>query len=156
MSAFQGVARAVAGIGIGAVAAVHTAWAAGSTWPAGSRAELAEAVVGNRNAMPDRRATAVVAGVAAIAAVTAAGAFGESRAVVRGRRLIGAALLGRAALGGDVALAALGLPAAGERFRELDCRWYRPLCATLGTAALFGARASRRGDRNAEPRATAS
>ncbi len=152
MSAFRSVSRLVSGVGLGAVAALHAAWASGSTWPARNRQELAEAVVGNRNALPDRRATAAVAGIAGVAAVTTAGAFGESTALVRGRRLVGVALLGRAALGGDVALALLGMPPAGKRFLALDDRWYRPLCAVLGVAVLAGARRKR----NASPEGTDS
>ncbi|WP_125099101.1 DUF3995 domain-containing protein [Leucobacter chromiireducens] len=140
MSAFRRLSRVVSGVGLGVVAALHAAWASGSSWPARNRKELTELVVGNRRAMPSPRATATVAGVAGVAAVATAGAFGEGKAVVRGRRLVGLALLGRAALGGDVALALLDLPPAGKKFQRLDARWYRPLCAVLGLAVLCGAR----------------
>lgn len=152
MSLWVRTARVVSGVGLGAVAALHGVWAAGSSWPARDRRALGEAVVGNSEAFPGPRATATVAGVAATGALVTAGALGNGRGVVRVRRLAGLALLTRAAVGGDVALAALGMPAAKERFLRLDNRFYRPLCAVLGAAVLIGAR---RRPRTAHPEGTA-
>lgn len=140
MSLWVRGARVVSGIGLGAVAALHGVWAAGSSWPARDRRALGEAVVGGPDAFPGTGATAAVAGIAATGAVVTAGAFGNGRGVVRVRRLTGLALLTRAAVGGDVALAALGMPAAQDRFVRLDARVYRPLCAVLGVAVLIGAK----------------
>ncbi len=88
--------------------------------------------------MPAPGATAAVAGAALAGGAIAAGALGEGRFAIILRRLIAAALLARAALGGGVALRLLGLPPADRRFTELDARWYRPLCAVLGAATLLG------------------
>ncbi|MBL3698660.1 DUF3995 domain-containing protein [Leucobacter luti] len=143
MTTLTKTARSISGIGLGAVGAVHALWATGSHWPARSRGRLAEAVVGNADALPGPRACAVVAGAAVLAGGVAAGIGGEARLAVRARRLTGVALLARGALGGDVALAVLGLPPAKQRFRDLDNRWYRPLCGVLGLAALVGARSRR-------------
>ncbi len=136
-------ARIVSGTGVIAVGAAHAIWAIGSTWPARSRRELAEAVVGNPDALPGRGATAVVAATALTAGVVIAGAGGDRDGAVRLRRLAGAALVTRAAVGGEVALAALGLPPAKSKFVALDTRYYRPLCAVLGLGALLGARSRR-------------
>lgn len=140
MSVLVRGARLVSGVGLGAVSALHGLWAAGSHWPARDRFSLAEAVVGNADALPSGRATATVAGVAVAGAAITAGALGNGRGVVRLRRLIGIALITRAAVGGDVALAALGLPPAKSQFISLDNRFYRPLCAVLGLAAMVGSR----------------
>lgn len=140
MSVLQGTARVISGVGLGAVGALHAAWAAGSHWPARDRRALGEAVIGNAEELPSGAATGVVAGVAAASGLITAGAFGNGKGIVRVRRLIGLALLARAAVGGDVALAALGMPPAKARFISLDNRFYRPLCAVLGIAALLGAR----------------
>ena len=73
----------------------------------------------------------------------AAGALGESRLIVFGRRLAGVALIVRAVLGGEFALQVLGMGPADARFRRLDARYYRPLCAVLGIAVLLGSRRRR-------------
>lgn len=144
MSVLVRGARVVSGVGLGAVSALHGMWAAGSHWPARDRSALAEAVVGNADALPSGRATATVAGVAAAGAILTAGALGNGKGVVRLRRLAGLALLTRAAVGGDVALAVLGLPPAKAPFTSLDNRFYRPLCAVLGLAAMVGSRRRQR------------
>ena len=95
--------------------------------------------MGNSRAFPDAAGTAVVGAGAIAAGALAGGALGEGRAATGARRVIGIALLARAALGGGPALAAMGLPPAGRRFRELDGTFYRPLCAVLGVATLIGA-----------------
>ncbi|MBL3687386.1 DUF3995 domain-containing protein [Leucobacter zeae] len=145
MSALTGIARFVGWAGLTSVGALHLVWASGSPWPERSRKRLAEAVVGSSKGMPDPGATALVGGAALVTGAIAGGAWGEGRAAVGVRRLVGAALLARAALGGDAALTALGLPAAGRRFRHLDRSIYRPLCTVLGLAVLVGARSRSRG-----------
>lgn len=142
MRVVRRTARMVSGIGLGAVSALHAVWTAGSHWPARDRKTLAAAVIGNDTGFPSRAATATVALGASVAGVIAAGGLGSSPNMVRVRRVIGVALLTRAAAGGDVALAALGRPHGQPRFISLDNRFYRPLCALLGLATLIGARAS--------------
>ncbi len=133
------VAAVLAAAGLMGVSAVHALWAAGSTWPARDDRALAELVVGSET-MPPRAASAAVALGAAAAALCVAGVGGTRRPATGARLLIGAGLLGRAAVGGVVAARMLGLPEPGTRFRAADARLYRPLCAVLGVAALLSAR----------------
>lgn len=139
MRAIVTLARFIAWLGLTAVGVLHAVWAAGSTWPAKNRKQLAQATVGS-NQNPDAQATAVVAVTAIAGGAVAAGALGESALPVAGRRIAGLALVARSALGGDAALSVLGLPKANKRFVELDNQYYRPLCAVLGVALLIGAR----------------
>jgi len=132
--------RAVAAVGLVSVGVLHGVWASGSSWPAKSRAELADATVGSASAQPAPVATATVAATAIAAGIVAGGALGDRPIAVLARRATGLALLTRAAAGGVVACKALGLPDPSERFRTLDARFYRPLCLVLGAAALMGAR----------------
>lgn len=129
--------RYVASSGLFVLGLLHVVWAAGSSWPAKDRKELALAVVGSKR-VPDARATLVVAGGAFAGSKLVWGVVGESGFVVFLRRLLGLGLLARAALGGEVAAAAIGLPAPGKRFTALDRQVYRPLCAVLGLAVLLG------------------
>ena len=140
MAGVKRLARLTGWAGLTAAGALHAIWATGSSWPAKSSKRLGEAVVGNAHAMPDARATWSVAGAALFGAAVAAGGLGEGRAAVGLRRLMGAGLLARAIVGGDVALSTLRLPAPGERFRELDRRCYRPLFGVLGASLILGAR----------------
>ncbi|MCD2498314.1 MULTISPECIES: DUF3995 domain-containing protein [Microbacterium] len=150
MGFVRGAARVISGIGLAGVGVLHLCWSAGLNWPAKNRARLASATVGNARAMPAPGPTAVVGAVALVGGVVTAGALGESRLIVSGRRLIGLGLLTRAVLGGEVALRVLGMGPADPRFRRLDARAYRPLCAVLGAAVLLGSRrTSSRHDRSA-------
>lgn len=132
--------RAVAAVGLVSVGVLHAIWASGASWPAKSRAELADATVGSTSAQPAPVATAAVAATATVAGIVAGGALGDRPIAVLARRVAGVALLSRAAAGGVLAGKALGLPDPSERFRTLDARFYRPLCLVLGAAALVGAR----------------
>lgn len=134
------VARVVGAAGLAGVAVLHAVWAAGSPWPARSSRELAEAVVGQAETTPGAAPTAVVAAGAAGASLLAAGALGDGKLQRAGLRIVGTGLLLRAILGGEAALAALGLPPAGERFRRLDRRCYRPFTAVTGLALWIAAK----------------
>lgn len=140
MSGTKGLARLVGWAGLTAAGALHAIWASGSPWPAKNSQQLGEAVVGSSNALPDPRATWMVAGAAFFGGVVAAGGLGEGRAVVGLRRLMGVGLLVRAAAGGEVALKSLGLPPARKRFRELDRRYYRPIFGLIGLALFLSAK----------------
>ncbi|WP_169925913.1 DUF3995 domain-containing protein [Serinibacter salmoneus] len=136
------LSRTVASCGLAAAGALHAVWALGSPWPAGSARELNELVVGNGEVAPGTAATWLVCGSALAGAAVAAGAMGDRPLAVWGRRIAGAALLARAALGGNAALRVLGLPPGGDRFTRLDRRYYRALFAVLGAALVLGARRS--------------
>ena len=140
MSLLTPIARAVSSAGLFAVAGLHAVWATGSPWPASNRRRLSEAVIGGPRIDPGTGPTVAVAATAAAGGLLVGGAFGEGRAVVRTRRVIGLALLARGVLGGNSALIAMGLPEGGARFQDLDERVYRPLCIALGVATLIGAR----------------
>ncbi|MHA7306646.1 DUF3995 domain-containing protein [Arthrobacter sp. TMN-49] len=131
--------RIVSGSGLAVLSVLHTAWAAGSPWPAKSRAELAEVVVGQRVEMPSAASTAVVAAGVTGVSLLASGILGDGRMQRFGLRASGTGMLLRAILGGDIALAALRLPPAGDRFRRLDHRYYRPFAAVLGVSLWLAA-----------------
>jgi hypothetical protein len=128
---------------LGALSALHVAWALGSPWPAESRRELAERVFSPAEVdaldggMPPAIATWTVAGGlgAAAAVVTAAGAG------VRSRRLR-AATWAIAALFGARSVAYLPSDLKGggpqNAYERLDLKLYAPLCAAVaaGTAAV--------------------
>ncbi|PRI11642.1 DUF3995 domain-containing protein [Leucobacter massiliensis] len=140
MARVTGIARLVGWAGLTGAGVLHAIWASGSSWPEKNSKRLSKAVVGSAKGLPDADATWGVAAAAVAGGAIAAGGLGEGRAVVGLRRLMGLGLLTRAAVGGDAALAALGLPEPGKRFRELDRRWYRPLFGVLGIALLIGAK----------------
>lgn len=144
MSALRSVSRFISWAGLTAVGSVHLVWATGSSWPAASRKRLAESVVGNAKAMPEAAGTAVVGVGLVTAGALAGGALGEGRVVIGARRIVALGLLARVATGGGPALAAMGLPPAGKKFRELDAALYRPLCAALGLSTWIGSRGSAR------------
>lgn len=133
------LSRLIASTGLLGAAALHAAWAAGSSWPAHNRRDLADAVVGSPD-FPSAEATAVVAGVTGLGALVVAGAGGDRKRAVCVRRGIGLALLARAIADGEVACRVLGLPEPSNRFRELDTQIYRPACALIGLTALRSAR----------------
>lgn len=142
MTTTKALARVLATAGLSGAAALHAAWAAGSSWPAADDRELAELVTGSGDVgMPPRTASLAVAVLLGGAALASSGPLDGGRAgrAIRVVRVAAAAgLLGRAAAGGVVACRLLRLPEPAERFRELDRRWYRPVCAVLGLSLLLG------------------
>lgn len=136
-------ARAISTLGLGCVAVLHVVWATGSPWPARDGKRLAEAVIGSHSDQPGAVPTLVVAGGTAGAALLASGALGDGRLQRLGLRAMGTVLLARGVLGGEAALAAMGMPRPGRTFQRLDRRVYRPLTIVLG-AALWVSSLSRR------------
>ncbi len=136
-------ARVVGTAGFAALAVLHAIWAAGSPWPAKTRDELAQAVIGQPQAMPGTAPTAVVAVASAGSSLLASGALGRGRLQRLGVRAAGAFLLLRASLGGDATLELMGMPPAGERFLRLDRRYYRPFAAILGLSLWIAAKRPR-------------
>jgi uncharacterized protein DUF3995 len=125
------------------LAGLHVAWGLGSTVPFGDRDQLADSVVGS----------AAVPGAAACFAV--ATALGTGAALVSNVPRVAAmprraGLLGMAAIFG--ARGGLGLigrtdivspGSASDRFRQLDRRFYAPLCLVLAAGALAARHGSR-------------
>lgn len=74
-------------------------------------------------------------------ALLASGALGAGRVQRLGLRALAAVMLARALVGGNPALAAMGLPPAGPLFQRLDRHFYRPVTALLGVSLWLSARA---------------
>ncbi len=122
------VPAVVAGIGV-----IHLNWAGGSHWPASSRRDLAEAVIG-WSTMPPDWSSGVVGGAAGLVATS----LGRRRLAPRVAGLMTAALLAR----GTVFWVIDGLGAPG-RYRTLSLALYTPLTLALGVGAAAITRSSR-------------
>ncbi len=129
-----GTATALAGL-----AALHTAWGLGSSFPFRDRATLADTVAGTRTA-PQPRECFAVAGLL----LTAAALVSDVAAVPVTARRVGA--LGVATvLGGRGLLGIAGLTGTvvpwtpSDRFTRLDRRFYGPLCLALAAGAAVAA-----------------
>jgi hypothetical protein len=125
------------------IAAVHVVWATGSSWPAASRAELADAMAGRAGgSVPSPAACLAVATLLAAASALVAG---RPRRLPRLRRT-GAAgvsvvlgVRGACGIAGRTDLVSPG--SDSPRFRRLDRRYYSPLCLFLAASAAASARA---------------
>jgi len=125
------LARLTATIGLGAAAAVHAAWASGSTWPTDGPDELADLVVG-RPPFPSTRDTWVVAALLAGATVTVAAPPSKGRLGPwhrRARASLAAVLFARGAAG--LVGSATGLFSTSAAFRRWNLGLYSPLCLVL-------------------------
>lgn len=128
-------------LGLGAAAALHFAWARGSTWPRETDEELADLVVGKQPMPPPAASAAVgVALTGAAISVVIAGHAGPERrlgALARiGSRVTARALRARGI--GGLVMASAGLATSGdatEEFRRMDQRFYSPLCLALSAGA---------------------
>jgi hypothetical protein len=121
------------------IAGLHGLWAGGSAWPAPDRDTLANVVAG-RDGGAVRSAAACVS-VAALLAIAAAFVAGQPRRLPQLQRT------GTGAAGVAVALAVRGScglagrtdrispGSTSPRFRQLDRRYYSPLCLSLAAAA---------------------
>lgn len=137
--------RPVAGLTaavLGAVAALHAAWAAGSTWPYGDPTTLTRSVLGVPEAgdFPPPGLTLAVTGALTVTAGAAVARTATSESVRRVARLLtlpAAAVLAVRGFGG-FAQSLLAPHAATPEFTRNDLRIYSPLCIGLaaGLAAL--------------------
>jgi hypothetical protein len=120
------------------LSALHLAWAAGSSWPAGDRHELAEVMAG-RDEVPSSAACVVVGVGLGCAAALVAGAGRDAPAARLARVGLAAGFLGRgvAGLTGNTRRLVPWVPQ--DRFVQLDRRYYGPLCCAI---ALSAARAT--------------
>ncbi|HLP66788.1 MAG TPA: DUF3995 domain-containing protein, partial [Rhizobium sp.] len=120
-----------------AIAALHLAWAAGSTFPAASERELVRMVVGfkGQEQMPPRPASALVAAALAFSAYVAlalvslcgwpfAGSWLRSMGTV-----LAFVFLAR---GAAAYLPAWRVRVPQQPFARLDRRYYGPLCLVIG------------------------
>jgi hypothetical protein len=127
---------AVAATVLAGLGALHVSWGFGGRWPLPDRVQLADAVAG-RAAAPSPAACFAVAGALATAAALVAG---RPRRAAPVRRLGAGAVVatftarGVAGLAGRTDLLAPGSSSA--RFRELDRRYYSPLCLAIAGLAV--------------------
>lgn len=145
-SRMEPLAAGVALVGLGGASAVHLMWAAGSSWPAEDREQLAELVFGQDRPMPGAAPTAAIAGLLG-------GAAGMLLAQRAGRHLPllprRAERLGLRAIPAVLALRGFsGLVTSGRRlgritelYRRWDLRLYSPLCLLLAAASATTGRA---------------
>jgi len=118
-----------------ALGAIHVAWGAGSSFPARDRATLAESASGRPDRPPGPLACFTVAGLLFSAAALTAGVPRRPPWFRRlGAATVTTTFLFRGWLGVSGRTQALFPDAGSDRFRELDRRYYGPLC--LAIAAL--------------------
>ena len=133
----------VAGTCLVSIGGVHLAWAAGASWPAADRAQLADRMAGRPpEGMPGSFACVAVAVLCGTAgALVAGGARGSSPARRIGVATVVSVLCVRGVLGlaGRTDLVSPG--SDSPRFRTLDRRVYSPLCLTIAAMALPAAAA---------------
>jgi Protein of unknown function (DUF3995) len=126
------VQTAVTLIGIGAL---HAMWGRGSTFPFADRDQMNDAVIG-RDASQSPAACYAVAGLLTTAGALVAGLPSRRSRLRRlGVGTVAATLGARAALGfaGKTELVSPGSVSA--KFREMDKRYYSPLCLALAIGA---------------------
>lgn len=138
--------RRMAGVvgsgGLLALAGLHVAWAAGSSWPAPDDRSLARAIIG-REEMPHPAGFAVVAGMLLTAAALVAGYPGGSSRLARlqpvGVGCVAGTLLLRGLAG---AFGILPPQRTSQEFARWDGRLYTPLCFALAMLCYYGGRRS--------------
>lgn len=138
--------------GLGAAAAVHFAWARGSTWPRESDDELADLVVGKRPMPPPASSAAVGVALTGAAAAVLVGAHTGPASRIGGAARLATRIAARAlrARGvGGLLMTSAGLATSGqatEEFRRMDQRFYSPLCLALSAGASRSAKVGRDSD----------
>jgi hypothetical protein len=132
--------RSAAGVLL-ALAALHAAWATGSTWPAQDVESLGDLVAGRTDgSLPGRTECLAVAGLLTTAATVVAGRPRRLPALQRTGAGGVAAVLGvRAAFGLAGRTDVLVPGSVSPRFKRLDRRYFSPLCLALALAAASSA-----------------
>ncbi len=130
------------GLALGAVAVVHVAWAAGSTWPYQDATTLTRSVLGVPDAadFPPAGLTVAVAGALAVTGAAAGARTSRrprSRQFARFITVPAAAVLAVRGVGG-LAQSLLAPGSATAEFTRNDVAFYSPLCLALaaGLAVL--------------------
>ena len=136
---------------LGALAALHAAWALGWRWPGGDDEAFAERVIGYGGGVPPAGVTWLVAGLLAGAAgaVRAASHPQAPAAARKATRALAGVLLAR----GAVSIPVDVLRGFDEPYERLDITIYSPLSLLLGAGAAAVARA---GDDEPAPLVTAA
>jgi hypothetical protein len=141
MASMSNVQRALplaAGTCLVSIGAIHLAWAAGASWPAADRAQLADRMAGRPpEGMPGSLACV---GVAALCCTAGALVAGGARRRTPARRIGVATVISVLSVRGVLGLAGrtdLVSPGSNSpRFRTLDRRIYSPLCLTIAAMAV--------------------
>lgn len=128
---------AITATALGAVAALHAAWAAGSTWPYNDATTLTRSVLGVPEAgdFPPPGLTLVVTGALTVTAGAALARTADSEKLRRAARMLSLPAAGVLAIRGigGFAQSLLYPHNATPEFTHNDLRIYSPLC--LGLAA---------------------
>lgn len=126
---------------LGGIAALHVAWACGSSFPFSTRAELADTVVGG-DVVPGSAESFAVAGLLTVAAGLVADAL-PVPAPLRRVGVVGVAtvLTVRGAFGFAGRTGLLVPGSDSPRFVKRDRRLYAPLCLALACGALTAIKA---------------
>ncbi|CAN5819250.1 hypothetical protein BH18ACT2_BH18ACT2_20700 [soil metagenome] len=137
------VAGTLATTGLGAAAAIHGAWAAGSTWPADSPVEWADLVVGRQPPPSPAMCLGVVGLLTSAAAAVAVDSLRRQRPdtpLARSVQLAARAVAGVLAVRGIAGLvtSAVGVGSSTPQYRKWDLLLYSPLCLALSAATFVG------------------
>ena len=138
------LASLLTSIVLAAIAALHFAWARGSSFPFADHEALADSVVGTE-AVPSSEACLAVASLLTVASALVAGApIGPRRLRRVGVATVAGVLAvrGVAGLSGRTDLLSPG--STSTRFRRLDRVLYSPLCLALAMGAASTLTVSRR------------
>jgi hypothetical protein len=123
------------------IAGLHALWAGGSAWPAPDRDTLANVVAGHDGGAVPSGAACV--SVAALLAIAAAFVAGQPRRLPHLQRAGAAGVAVALAVRGSLGLAGrtdlISPGSTSPRFRQLDRRYYSPLCLSLAAAAASSA-----------------
>jgi len=133
-------AAAVTALTLFAVGVIHTAWAAGSTWPYGDAETLTRSVLGVASAedFPPAGLTLAVTGALSVTGAAALARTSSAPKVRQAARLLtlpAAAILGLRGIGG-FAQSLLAPNASTPEFRRNDLRFYSPLCLALAAGLI--------------------
>jgi hypothetical protein len=128
-------ARWVTSVVLAGIAAVHMAWGFGSWFPFGSKAELADAVVGSHDVNGPGACHAVASALLVASGLVADVPIGP-RSLRRAGRLGVITVLTARGLTGVFGRTDLLFPrSTSPSFRRLDRRLYGPLCLALAAGA---------------------
>ncbi len=129
-----------AALGLAGIGAVHAAWGRGSSFPFGSRDELADAAIGGSEVPPPMACNAV-AGLLVVASGLAVDvAVGPPGFRRLGRMVVAGILAIRGAFGLAGRTDLLSPGSDSPRFVRLDRKIYSPLCLTLSLATATAVR----------------
>ena len=132
--------RMVTGGVLAALAGLHVAWGAGSSFPASDRTELADVVAG-ADEVPLARECFVVGALLATAALLVVDAGPWSRSIRRVGVIGASGVLAARGVAGVSGRTSMLVPwEPSQRFVALDRRYYGPLCLALAARSAASLR----------------